>query len=203
MVVIGLCGGSVSGKSVFCEALERRGIVTVDCDALGHAAQEKGTPCFLELVERFGGDVLFPDGNLNRSALAAIVFSDEEALKDLNSIMHKHIFDALHTRLSELAATEKMVVVEAPVLFESGLDRECDLTVAMLSGAKEERIVDRDGIAKKDARARLDNQLDDEELARRADLTITNDAAMLDLEGEADKLIRYVEQNLLGEGGIG
>ena len=120
MLIIGLAGGSGSGKSAFCEILSRRGVVTVDCDEISHAVQEKGTGCFLELVERFGGEILFPDGNLDRKALASIVFSDEEALSDLNRIMHKHILDALRRRLSEFSDTQRFVVVEAPVLFESG-----------------------------------------------------------------------------------
>ncbi|MBP3685867.1 MAG: dephospho-CoA kinase [Clostridia bacterium] len=197
MLIIGLAGGSGSGKSAFCEILSRRGIVTVDCDELSHAVQEKGTGCFLELVERFGGEILFPDGNLDRKALASIVFSDEEALSDLNRIMHKHILDALRRRLSELAATEPFVVVEAPVLFESGFDDECDLVVGLLSERKEERIVERDHLTAKDARARLDNQLSDEELEEKCDLVLYNDSALLHLEEEADRLIRYVEQNLL------
>lgn len=197
MLIIGLAGGSGSGKSAFCEILSRRGVATVDCDELSHAVQEKGTGCFLELVERFGGEILFPDGNLDRKALASIVFSDEEALSDLNRIMHKHILDALRRRLSELAATEPFVVVEAPVLFESGFDAECDLVVGLLSERKEERIVERDRLTAKDARARLDNQLSDEELEEKCDLVLYNDSALLHLEEEADRLIRYVEQNLL------
>ena len=197
MLIIGLAGGSGSGKSAFCEILSRRGVATVDCDELSHAVQEKGTGCFLELVERFGGEILFPDGNLDRKALASIVFSDEEALSDLNRIMHKHILDALRRRLSELAATEPFVVVEAPVLFESGFDAECDLVVGLLSDRKEERIVERDHLTAKDARARLDNQLSDEELEEKCDLVLYNDSALLHLEEEADRLIRYVEQNLL------
>ncbi|MBQ2731158.1 MAG: dephospho-CoA kinase [Clostridia bacterium] len=197
MLIIGLAGGSGSGKSAFCEILSRRGVATVDCDELSHAVQEKGTGCFLELVERFGGEILFPDGNLDRKALASIVFSDEEALSDLNRIMHKHILDALRRRLSELAATEPFVVVEAPVLFESGFDAECDLVVCLLSERKEERIVERDRLTAKDARARLGNQLSDEELEEKCDLVLYNDSALLHLEEEADRLIRYVEQNLL------
>lgn len=199
MKVIGLCGSSGSGKSVFCDVLSRRGIATIDCDALTHRVQEKGTGCFLELVERFGGEILFPDGNVNRTALAQIVFSDEEALKDLNAIMHKHILDLLRTQLGELSATEKYVVVEAPTLFESGFDRECDLIVGVLSEHKEERIIERDRLAAKDARARLDNQFTDEELASRCDFVIRNDTALLHLEDEADRLIRYIESELLGD----
>lgn len=202
MKIIGLCGASGSGKSAFCEVLARRGVATIDCDEITHAVQEKGTPCFLELVEKFGGEVLFPDGNVNRGALAEIVFSDPEALEALNRIMHKHILHDLHVRLQALSDTERYVVVEAPVLFESGFDRECDLIVGMLSNRKEERIVERDRVSEKAARARLENQLTDEELLKRCDLTITNDSALLHLEEEADRLIRHVEQTLLLEEGV-
>lgn len=195
MKLIGLCGASGSGKSAFCEVLSRRGIVTIDCDEISHAVQEKGTPCFLELVECFGGEILFPDGSINRTALAALVFSDADALSDLNRIMHKHILSELHNRLFELSG-ERYVVVEAPVLFESGLDRECALTVALLSSRKEERIIERDRMTEKQARARLDNQLSDEELAERCDVVITNDGALLHLEEEADRLIALIEERL-------
>lgn len=202
MKIIGLAGASGSGKSVFCEILARRGIVTIDCDEISHAVQEKGTPCFLELVEAFGGEILFPDGTINRSALAALVFSDEEALADLNRIMHKHILDALHRQLFDLSATERFVIVEAPVLFESGLDRECDLIVSLVSDHKEERIVERDRMNVRDARARLSNQLDDEELVERSDFVIRNDSALLHLEEEADRLIAHIEQMLAQEEGV-
>ena len=199
MKVIGLVGGSGSGKSVFCEVLARRGIASVDCDKLSHAVQEKGTPCFLELVERFGGEILFPDGNVDRQALASLVFSDKEALSDLNTIMHKHILDALRRRLGELSETEQFVVVEAPVLFESGFDRECDLIVGLVSEKKEERIIERDRLSVKDARARLENQLTDEELSEKCDLVLTNDSALLHLEEEADRLISAVQRLILEE----
>lgn len=202
MKIIGLAGASGSGKSVFCEILARRGIVTIDCDEISHAVQEKGTPCFLELVEAFGGEILFPDGTINRSALASLVFSDEEALADLNRIMHKHILDALHRQLFDLSATERFVIVEAPVLFESGLDRECDLIVSLVSDHKEERIVERDRMNVRDARARLSNQLDDEELVERSDFVIRNDSALLHLEEEADRLIAHIEQMLAQEEGV-
>lgn len=199
MKVIGLAGASGSGKSVFCEALARRGVATVDCDEITHAVQEKGTPCFLELVERFGGEVLFPDGNLNRGALSAIVFSDAEALSDLNRIMHKHILDYLHRQLFDYAATEKLVVVEAPLLFESGFDRECDFIVCLTSSHKEERIIERDKLLARDAKLRLENQLTDEQLREKCDWVIENDSALLHLEEEADRLIAHLEQTLFSE----
>lgn len=200
MKVIGLVGGSGSGKSALCDILARRGIATVDCDKLTRVVQEKGTPCFLELVERFGGEILFPDGNVNRQALSALVFSDKEALSDLNAIMHKHILDALRRRLASLSKTERFVVVEAPVLFESGFDRECDLVVALVSERKEERIMERDRLSESAARARLENQSSDEELIEKCDLVLTNDTALLHLEEEADRLIACVEQLIAEEG---
>lgn len=199
MKIIGLVGGSGAGKSVFCEILSRRGIVTVDCDAISHAVQEKGTPCFLELVDRFGGEILFPDGNVNRAALASVVFSDEEALADLNRIMHKHILDALRRRLEELSETERMVVVEAPVLFESGFDKQCDLIVAITSTRKQERIMERDKLTAPAADARLENQISDEELAEKCDLVLVNDSALLHLEEEADRMLAFAEQTLFEE----
>ncbi len=202
MKVIGLCGQSGSGKSAFCEVLARRGISCIDCDEITHQVQEKGTACFLELVEHFGGEILLPDGNLDRAAIASIVFSDEEQLATLNEIMHKHIFHVLHGRLHELSAQgERFVVVEAPVLFESGLWQECDLIVALLSERNEERIIDRDHLSAKDARARLSAQMSEEELIERSDFVIRNDSALLHLEEEAERLISFVEQELFFQEG--
>lgn len=199
MKIVGLCGASGSGKSVFCDVLRRRGIATVNCDEISHSVQEKGTPCFLELVEAFGGEILFPDGNLDRGALARQVFSDPERLQKLNSIMHKHILDALRRRLAELSLSERLVIVEAPVLFESGFDAECDAVVGLLSTRKEDRIIKRDRLSERDARARLDNQLSDEELAERCDLVLHNDSALLHLEEEADRLLAYLEERFGGQ----
>ena len=197
MKVIGLCGGSGAGKSAFCEVLKGRGVCCIDCDEVARSVQVKGSGCFLELVEAFGGEILFPDGELNREARAAAVFGDDERVKKLNSITHKYILRELKKRLKALEETEPFVVVEAPLLFESGFDRECDLVVALLSDQKEQRIIERDSLAAKDARARLGAQTDDESLREMCDLCIENDGALLALEQAADELLNVVSREVL------
>lgn len=197
MKVIGLCGGSGAGKSAFCEALSRRGVVCIDCDEIAHSVQEKGSPCFLELCEAFGGEILFPDGALNRQALASAALSDEEKQKTLNRITHRHILKELRRRLKALGEDTEFVVVEAPLLFESGFDRECDLVVALLSDQKEARIIERDRLAAKDARARLSAQTDDAALREMCDICIENDGALLALEQAAEELIATVRREVV------
>ena len=181
MKVIGLCGGSGSGKGTVCAMLCEHGIPTVDTDAVYRGLTASYTDCLRELASEFGERIISPDGSLDRSVLRELVFSGDgaaERLARLNEISHRHILARTRQMLGEyeragfLAAT-----VDAPVLYESGFDRECDIVIAVLADreVRIERIIHRDGISREAAERRIDSQLSDEELRRRADYVIVND----------------------------
>lgn len=193
VMLTGLCGRSGSGKGYVSALFLNEGIPSVDTDSVYRdmtSAANELSECMKELVDRFGEGVLMPDNSLNRASLRELVFGeDKAALNDLNSITHKHILK----KTEEIAnsyyeAGYKIVLVDAPVLFESGFDKKCESVVCVT--APEEvvirRITERDGISREDAVKRLRTQISAEELAQKADFVIHNDC-------EKDELIRRIK----------
>lgn len=182
MLVIGLCGGSGSGKGEVSHRFLKHGIPSLDTDKIYRELVSQPGDCLNELVAAFGGDILLEDGSLNRKKLALIVFCGDEARskkKLLESITHKHILNRVRSELQRYAKEERppAVIVDAPLLFESKFDKECNIVIAVLCDrdTRIARIIKRDGISEPEAKRRIDAQITDEELKARADFTITND----------------------------
>lgn len=184
MKIIGLCGSSGSGKGYASCVFEALGIPSIDTDRLYREKTARGnSPCLKELASEFGALILDGAGELNRGALAKIVFEDDKTgvkLKRLNEITHKYI----RIDTEELIECYKQkgaiaVVVDAPVLYESGFDKMCDFCVCVISPLEEKlrRITERDKITKEKALARLNAQMSDSELIKRAKYKIDNSGA--------------------------
>ena len=182
-VLVGLCGRSGSGKGYVSALFSEIGIPSVDTDAVYRemtSAAEELSPCMKELAERFGDAVVSEDGSLNRSVMRGLVFSgDAKALADLNRITHRHILEKTMEKAKELAENgADIILIDAPLLFESGFDSFCACTVCVT--APEEtvirRIMRRDGISKEDAGKRLAVQKPAAELREKSDFEIVNDA---------------------------
>lgn len=180
--LIGLCGRSGSGKGYVAAKFAAYGIPSVDTDAVYRsmtAPSETYSPCMQELVSAFGEEIANRDRSLNRRALAAIVFADDgaDALKQLNKITHAHILrETVHIADALAKGGARAVIVDAPVLFESGFDAHCDCTLCVIApeDISVARIVKRDGITDEEARRRLASQISAEELVRRCDYVIEN-----------------------------
>ena len=163
MKIIGLAGGSGSGKGAVGKIFADLDIPTVDTDAIYHEITSSDSPCLRALAAEFGAEVISGSGALNRAALAKIVFAGEGAESKrlrLNEITHKFILDEARGRLSELASRGySLAAVDAPLLFESGFDAECDVIVSVIAPKDERiaRIMQRDGITKEAAIARLES----------------------------------------------
>ena len=195
VMLVGLCGRSGAGKGYVSALFACRGIPSVDTDAVYRemtGPTDRLSPCMLALAERFGGGIVSADGSLDRAAMRALVFGDDpEALADLNRITHRFILG--ETRRQADALYEEgfpVVLIDAPLLYESGFDAECARVVCVT--APEEilvrRIMQRDGIPEEDALRRLAAQLPVSELEERADYVIVNDGC------PQDELIRRVER---------
>lgn len=117
---VGLTGGIGSGKSSVSALLAARGAVIIDADAITREVQQPGTDVFAAMVERFGDGIVAGDGTLDRPAVADIVFHDPEALADLNAIVHPAVGLETGRRLQEQAETAHLVVLDIPLLVESG-----------------------------------------------------------------------------------
>ncbi len=171
---VGLTGAIGSGKSTVARLLAERGAVVLDADAVTRDLQRPGQPVHRRIVQRFGPEVVGPGGALDRPALAGIVFSDGAALADLEAMVHPEVHAVMDDRLAALAGTEAVVVLDVPLLLESGdyevggvVVVDCPTEVAM------RRLVER-GMAEADARARLARQVSREERLARSDVVIDN-----------------------------
>ena len=180
--LIGLCGRSGSGKGYVSVLFSELGIPSIDTDAVYRnmtAPSQHLSPCMKELIERFGEQVMAPDGSLNRPVMRSLVFSgDTDALADLNRITHKHILKKTLEEAEKLASDGySVILIDAPLLYESGFDSLCEASICVTAPESTviRRIMRRDGISKEDAKKRLAVQKSGEELRNRADYEIVND----------------------------
>jgi len=187
MILIGLTGGIGAGKSTVSAALAAKGAVVIDADAITRELQQPGTPVFAAMVERFGPQIVQPDGALDRAAVADIVFPDPAALQDLNAIVHPAVGAEIAARLQAESDTGHVVVLDVPLLVESGRDDmvgtivvDCDPEVAVA------RLVEHRGFREADARARIARQVDRAKRLEHADLVIENSAGLDALPAQID-----------------
>lgn len=198
MVVIGLTGGSGSGKSTVASLMAHRGIKIIDADKISHDVVKKGEKALEEIVERYGKDILLKNGELDRKKLAAIVFSDKDELRVLNKITHKYISEIIK---AEVAKNDTDIcVIDAPVLKESGLDKICDYIIAVTADKdiRIKRITERDGISEKEAKDRIASQMSDELYSENADFIIDN-SGLLALDMLLDDIMRKIGGSIISE----
>lgn len=170
-ITIGLTGPTGAGKSSATVRAAEMGFVTVDCDALAREAVEKETAGYKALVKVFGREILNKDGTLNRKALAKKAFSSAESTELLNQTLLPHI-----ALLVKKRAIGEKILLDAPTLFESGIDSMCDFTVAVLAdeAVRLNRITARDGIDDEAARLRISAGKSDEFYIENSDYIIRN-----------------------------
>ena len=197
MLKIGLAGGSGSGKGTVSSLLSQAGIPSFDCDAVYHDLISRDGPLTRAIISAFGENVRSKDGGIDRRALADVVFHDKEKLAELNRITHKEILAVLaewEKRAEQQGITA--ILVDAPLLFESGFNRECDMTGAVTAPLETriERIVSRDGITRKEAEERIAAQLSDKELSRRADVVISNGEDLTHLVNEVGRILSIINE---------
>lgn len=175
MTILGITGGSGGGKTTALREIQRQGGLVLDCDAVYHELLARDRELIEELGARFPGCVT--DGMLDRRALGCVVFSDAEALKDLNAITHRYVGTEVDKRLRDWAmAGGTLAAVDAIELLSSGLGARCDLTVAVLAEkeTRVQRIMARDGIGRQAALARIEAQRPDEYFIKNCDCVLYN-----------------------------
>ncbi|MDQ4133847.1 MAG: dephospho-CoA kinase [Actinomycetota bacterium] len=194
MLVVGLTGGIGSGKSSVAAMLAERGAVVVNADFLARKVVEPSEPALAAIVERFGDDVLLPDGQLDRAVLAQRVFGDAAALADLNAIVHPAVERAIREVLEREQPTDHVVILEVPLWVEKGYGTaagvivvDCPTDVAV------RRLVEQRGMAEDDVRKRAAAQASREERLARANFVINNEGTLDDLRRQAEDAWEWIQ----------
>jgi dephospho-CoA kinase len=195
MRLVGLTGGIGSGKSTVARMLAERGATILDADAFARDAVRSGSEGFRRVIERFGRQVVAPDGELDRRGLAEVVFDDPEALHDLEAIVHPEVRRLMADGIARHLDTDDVVVLVNPLLIEMGTHRDCDLVVVLSVSPETQvaRAVAR-GMDEEDVRARIAVQLPLHERARQADVLIDNEGTEAELEPQVERLWALLSQ---------
>lgn len=189
MILVGLTGGIGSGKSTVSTLLAQHGAVVVDADQVVRDVQQPGSPVLVAMAERFGAQVIAEDGSLDRAAVAAVVFTDPDALKDLNKIVHPAVGAEMNRRVLAERDTDHVVVMDIPLLTENpreGLQAvvvvDVDPEVQVL------RLLEGRGFDEADARARIAKQATREQRLATATHVVDNSGTFDDLAPQVDRL---------------
>ncbi len=197
MKIIGLAGGSGVGKGTVCALFEKYNFAFIDTDALYHELTSKKTPCLDALTDLFGECIIGIDGALDRRVLASVVFAKgaEEKLQLLNATAHRFVLSEVRHKIKLLrSGGYAAVLVDAPLLFESGFDKECDIILCVIAekNVRISRIIERDKITREAAEARISAQVDDAFLKSRSDYVIENNSDLAALEKSVDFVAKQI-----------
>jgi len=189
VLLVGLTGGIGSGKSTVARMLADRGAVVLDADVLAREAVEPGTAGFDAVLGRFGEAVRSTGGSLDRARLAAIVFADDDARRDLEAIVHPQVRSRIAEAVAAHADSDAVIVVDSPLLIETGGHGSFPVVVVVTAPdeARVARLAAR-GMGEADVRARMAAQMPLEEKAAHADVLLDNAGSESELEAQVDRL---------------
>ncbi|WP_135555277.1 dephospho-CoA kinase [Paenibacillus cymbidii] len=191
---IGLTGGIACGKSTVADSLVRRGALLIDADRIAREVVVPGSPALALVARRFGQAVIAEDGTLSRKKLGDIIFADASARKDLEAILHPAIRREMIARMeqAERERPERLVVVDVPLLYESGLTAMFDevMVVYVPEQMQLQRLMARDGTSEETARLRIAAQLPIERKKEQADVVIDNSGTLAETELQLDTFWR-------------
>lgn len=189
MKIIGVTGSSGAGKDTLCEILENKyNAEIVDADKIARKLSKKGTMYLKSIVDCFGSNIINRQGELNRKKLASIIFEDEKKREELNRLTFIYVVDEIKRQINKLK--KDIIVVNAPLLFESNLNQICDFVIAIIADkdVQIERIMKRDGLSKEEAEKRINMQNTNEFFEENADYIIYNKESLKDIEKQLKKI---------------
>jgi dephospho-CoA kinase len=195
MLKVALTGGIATGKSHVLDRFRHLGVPCLDADALAHGVMSQGTEATQAIATRFGADIVDGDGAVNRKKLAAIVFADASARRDLEAIVHPAVYRAIAAglRAFEIIGDSALAIVDVPLLYETSRAGDFDRVVATVCSPATQlaRLVER-GLSEPEALQRLAAQMPAGEKAARADFVITTDGTLEETDAQVERIWRKV-----------
>lgn len=190
-MIIGLTGGIASGKSTVSKYLVEKGFKVYDADKIAKDISEKKS-VQEEIILTFGNKILDKNGNIDRKKLKEIVFENKEKLEKLNGIIHPKVIN-FYKELKE-KKTDKVIIFDVPLLFESGIDKFCDKILVVISDYEIQlnRIIERDKINRELAEKIIRSQLSNEERIKKADVVIENNSNLEDLFKKVERFCETI-----------
>lgn len=195
--VLALTGGIATGKSTADQFFEKKNIPIVDCDKIAHNLMEPKNASWQVIKDNFGGEYLNDDQTINRKKLGQLVFSDKSALNKLNQLTHPLIFDKTIQKI-ESYQNEDMVILDAPVYFESGWDKKniADgiLVITLPEPVQIDRLKQRNNLTDEEARMRIKSQIPLDKKTQLADFVIENTGTIKELESKLEQLLNKIKK---------
>ena len=192
MKVIGLTGSIGSGKSTVSGFFEKLGAIVIDADQVSRQVVEPGSPALKELTVAFGANILNPDGSLNRTLVAEIVFNSDEKRELLNSIIHPMIFNEINSTIEEYRekGTEIIILEAALILEKKGLIKLIDklIVVSIDEETQKKRLEGRGDLSREQINARINSQLTNNEKIKHADYIIDNNQDLVNTREQVREL---------------
>ena len=201
MLIVGLTGGVASGKTTVSEVLREEGAILIDADQIARELVQPQTPAWQELVRAFGNDILDREGSIHRQKLASLIFSNPRKRSLLNRILHPRIKEEIGRRLKGIQQKdpEAIVVIDAPLLIETGGHREMDKVIVVVCTETQqiERLRRRNQLSEEQARAMLSSQMSLEEKAALADYVICNEGSSEETRQKARNVLKELKKTAL------
>lgn len=196
-MIIGITGSSGAGKSTICETLKKNyKVKIINADKIAKKLSKKGTSYIIDIIKKFGKDIVNEEGELKRKKLAEIIYSDPKKREELNSCTFKYIKKEIEKEIKKINE-DTIAVIDAPLLFESELNKICDKVIGVIS-RKElqiERIVARDNIDYEQAEKRLAAQKTNEFYIKNCDDIIENNNNLVNIEKIIQDIMEKYEVN--------
>lgn len=189
MDITGLTGHSGSGKTTVAKIMAEHGFYHIDCDKVVHQKVYTNASVLKEIADAFGSEYVL-NGELQRKALGALVFSDRQAYTKLMEIVKKHVTAQIDKEIKE--NSDKYILLDAPALFEYGIQSICSRIIGVVSDNAVKRICARDGISELQAKNRLSNQKDYSFYKENCDILIENNCSIEELETKAINIAKQI-----------
>jgi dephospho-CoA kinase len=193
MLKIALTGGIATGKSYVLDRFRQRGVPCLDADELAHGAMAPGTEAAAAIAARFGAEMLAADGSVDRRKLGPVVFADASARRELEAIVHPAVYRAIAAgiRAFELMGDGPFALVDVPLLFETGAEKDFDKVIVTACAPETQlaRLIER-GLREDAARERLAAQWPTEKKIARADFVVNTDGTFDETNRQVDEIYR-------------